>query len=190
MEKWKFLTLPGLELRPPWSSSQSLYRLRYPGSHSELIWTKITFVLYLVIQMAHIKVYWNPLTGLGGETSRRTDMNFPLYICFVHFKQRGRIYKLVLARRKVTVALLVWACLCQNRSSDTRMQTIETGAASHQLWNEYLSSRVYSSDEMFLFTSHCLWYRDRRWYAFHWLFWQLWNVLNGASWRFSFAGWL
>jgi hypothetical protein len=34
MEKWKFLTLPGPELRPlgrP-ASSQSLYRLRYPGS--------------------------------------------------------------------------------------------------------------------------------------------------------------
>jgi hypothetical protein len=34
MEKWKFLTLPGLEpqplIRPP--RSQSLYRLRYPGS--------------------------------------------------------------------------------------------------------------------------------------------------------------
>jgi hypothetical protein len=34
MEKWKFLTLPGLEPRPlsrP-ARSQSLYRLRYPGS--------------------------------------------------------------------------------------------------------------------------------------------------------------
>jgi hypothetical protein len=34
MEKWKFLTLPGLELRPlgrP-ARNQSLYRLRYPGS--------------------------------------------------------------------------------------------------------------------------------------------------------------
>jgi hypothetical protein len=34
METWKFLTLPGLELLPlgrP-ASSQSLYRLRYPGS--------------------------------------------------------------------------------------------------------------------------------------------------------------
>jgi hypothetical protein len=40
MEKRKFLTLPGLELRPlgrP-ARSQSLYRLRYPGSQeSELI---------------------------------------------------------------------------------------------------------------------------------------------------------
>jgi hypothetical protein len=39
MEKWKFLTLPGLE---PWplsrpARSQSLYRLRYPGSHLDLI---------------------------------------------------------------------------------------------------------------------------------------------------------
>jgi hypothetical protein len=37
MDKWKFLTLPGLELRPigrP-ASSQSLYRLRYPGSHKK-----------------------------------------------------------------------------------------------------------------------------------------------------------
>jgi hypothetical protein len=34
MQKWKFLTLPGLELRPlsrP-SRCQSLYQLRYPGS--------------------------------------------------------------------------------------------------------------------------------------------------------------
>jgi hypothetical protein len=33
MEKWKFLTPPGLELRPlgRQASSQSLYRLRYPG---------------------------------------------------------------------------------------------------------------------------------------------------------------
>jgi hypothetical protein len=33
-EKRKFLTLPGLELRPlgPPARSQSLYRLRYPGS--------------------------------------------------------------------------------------------------------------------------------------------------------------
>jgi hypothetical protein len=34
MEKWKFLPLPGLELRPlsrP-ARSQSLYRLHYPGS--------------------------------------------------------------------------------------------------------------------------------------------------------------
>jgi hypothetical protein len=35
MEKWKFLTLPGLELRPlsRRARSQSLYGLRYPGSH-------------------------------------------------------------------------------------------------------------------------------------------------------------
>jgi hypothetical protein len=35
VEKRKFLTLPGLELRPlgPQARSQSLYRLRYPGSH-------------------------------------------------------------------------------------------------------------------------------------------------------------
>jgi hypothetical protein len=34
VEKRKFLTLPGLELRPlgPLARSQSLYRLRYPGS--------------------------------------------------------------------------------------------------------------------------------------------------------------
>jgi hypothetical protein len=31
LEKIKFLTLSGLELRPPRSFSQSLYRLRYPG---------------------------------------------------------------------------------------------------------------------------------------------------------------
>jgi hypothetical protein len=38
MEKQKFLPLPGLELRPLSSTarSQSLYRLRYPGS-SDLI---------------------------------------------------------------------------------------------------------------------------------------------------------
>jgi hypothetical protein len=34
MEEWKFLTLPGLKLRPHGrpARSQSLYRLRYPGS--------------------------------------------------------------------------------------------------------------------------------------------------------------
>jgi hypothetical protein len=34
VEKRKFLTLPGLEFRPPGrpASSQSLYRIRYPGS--------------------------------------------------------------------------------------------------------------------------------------------------------------
>jgi hypothetical protein len=34
MEKRKFLTLPGLEILPLWrpARSQSLYRLRYPGS--------------------------------------------------------------------------------------------------------------------------------------------------------------
>jgi hypothetical protein len=39
VQKRKFLTLPGLELRPPDRSacSQSLYRLCYPGSHTELI---------------------------------------------------------------------------------------------------------------------------------------------------------
>jgi hypothetical protein len=39
LEKRKFLTLPGLELRPlcrP-ARSQSLNRLRYPGSHNILI---------------------------------------------------------------------------------------------------------------------------------------------------------
>jgi hypothetical protein len=34
VEKRKFLTLQGLELRPV-ARSQSLYRLRYPGSYSE-----------------------------------------------------------------------------------------------------------------------------------------------------------
>jgi hypothetical protein len=37
VEKRKFLTLPGLELRPlrrP-ARSQSLYRLRYPGSYTK-----------------------------------------------------------------------------------------------------------------------------------------------------------
>jgi hypothetical protein len=33
VEKRKFLTLPGLELGHP-AHSQSLYRLRYPGSHN------------------------------------------------------------------------------------------------------------------------------------------------------------
>jgi hypothetical protein len=38
VEKRKFLTLPGLELRPfgRQARSQSLYRLRYPGSHNQL----------------------------------------------------------------------------------------------------------------------------------------------------------
>jgi hypothetical protein len=43
MEKWKFLTPPGLELQPLGRSarSQFLYRLRYPGSHHILLgWLK------------------------------------------------------------------------------------------------------------------------------------------------------
>jgi hypothetical protein len=41
-EKWKFLTSPGIELRPlcP-ASSQSLYRLSYPGSLCGPVLTKI-----------------------------------------------------------------------------------------------------------------------------------------------------
>jgi hypothetical protein len=45
MEKWKFLTLPGLELRclgRP-ASSQSLYRVRYPGSHSSFVVMEYVF---------------------------------------------------------------------------------------------------------------------------------------------------
>jgi hypothetical protein len=39
MEKIKFLTIPGFELRPLGrvASSQSLYRLSYPGSYHEMI---------------------------------------------------------------------------------------------------------------------------------------------------------
>jgi hypothetical protein len=46
MEKWKFLSPPGLELRPldPPARSQSLYRLRYPGS---IIMTVVTFTWML-----------------------------------------------------------------------------------------------------------------------------------------------
>jgi hypothetical protein len=47
VEKRKFSTLPGLELRPlcrP-ARSQSLYRLRYPGS---LFWT-VLFTLYMFL---------------------------------------------------------------------------------------------------------------------------------------------
>jgi hypothetical protein len=45
MEEWKFLTLPGLEPRPlsrP-ARSQSLYRLRYPGSPYCLVCIKLFY---------------------------------------------------------------------------------------------------------------------------------------------------
>jgi hypothetical protein len=47
VEKRKFLTLPGLELRPPLgrpARSRSLYRLGYPGSH-------------IIVQYMYIYIY-------------------------------------------------------------------------------------------------------------------------------------
>jgi hypothetical protein len=49
VEKRKFLTLPGLELRPlgrP-ARSQSLYRLRYPGSSKEREMVKLRNTYYV-----------------------------------------------------------------------------------------------------------------------------------------------
>jgi hypothetical protein len=47
VEKRKFLPPPGLKLRPlgrP-ARSQSLYRLRYPGSHVSVVWSKYTITI-------------------------------------------------------------------------------------------------------------------------------------------------
>jgi hypothetical protein len=53
VEKRKFLTLPGLELRPlchP-ARSQSLYRLRFPGSHNRTgIYIKLKSIFRIIIK--------------------------------------------------------------------------------------------------------------------------------------------
>jgi hypothetical protein len=43
VERRKSLPLPGLELRPGGrpARSQSLYRLRYPGSHNDVKWLDV-----------------------------------------------------------------------------------------------------------------------------------------------------
>jgi hypothetical protein len=65
VEKNKFLTLPGLELRPlrrP-ARSQSLYRLRYPGScldsstKYKLYWTRNPFLCIIHYNTEVIKSY-------------------------------------------------------------------------------------------------------------------------------------
>jgi hypothetical protein len=51
LEKRKFLTLPGLELRPlsrP-ARCQSLYRLRYPGSTSQVGYSSKTIFVFRLI---------------------------------------------------------------------------------------------------------------------------------------------
>jgi hypothetical protein len=56
MEKRKFLTLPRLELRPlghP-TRSQSLYRLRYPGSSECIVIIIILTIYYRRIEYRHI----------------------------------------------------------------------------------------------------------------------------------------
>jgi hypothetical protein len=57
LEKRKFLSLPGLELRPlgrP-ASSQSLYRLRYPGS---IIIIMIIIIIMTVTKTPNFAVEW------------------------------------------------------------------------------------------------------------------------------------
>jgi hypothetical protein len=56
LEKRKFLILPGLELRPlsrP-TRSQSLYRLRYPGSSDKCTETSILTCFRLLFTMMYI----------------------------------------------------------------------------------------------------------------------------------------
>jgi hypothetical protein len=54
LEKSKFLTLPGIELRllgRP-AHSQSLYRLRYPGSESHLVcFTNVIFTITFYVKL-------------------------------------------------------------------------------------------------------------------------------------------
>lgn len=138
-----------------------------------------SYSLYLLLQtglLKSVKLWW-----WGGGISRQT-WTYHYYL----FHARGIKEAFILApdlrmkschRVPPCVGLRLW----EEWNSDDGTHTLETGAATHQLWNEYLSSRVYSPDEIFLFISRCLWYRDRRWYTFCWLFWQLWNVLNGTS---------
>jgi hypothetical protein len=73
MEKWKFLTPPGLELRPlgrP-ARSQSLYRLRYPGSrlnewmeHKHLIEFEHSHLTWILVNGKQARI---ALTTRGGE---------------------------------------------------------------------------------------------------------------------------
>jgi hypothetical protein len=56
MEKWKFLTLPELKLRRPGrlARSQSLYRLRYPGSYISLFqYTRIIWSVIICMYIGH-----------------------------------------------------------------------------------------------------------------------------------------
>jgi hypothetical protein len=58
MEKWKFLTLPGLKLQPlgPPVGNQPLYRLRYHGSCavSELIYDRQSVGQSVLVSGAHL----------------------------------------------------------------------------------------------------------------------------------------
>jgi hypothetical protein len=70
MEKWKILTPPGLEFRPlsrP-ASSQSLYRLRYPGSGSISNSFQLNHSFVIATEIGDLNNY---------ETSRILIFSFP-----------------------------------------------------------------------------------------------------------------
>jgi hypothetical protein len=61
VEKIKFLILPGLELGPlsRTARSQSLYRLRYPGSRN--VWRRIQIMKFLIMHSSSSSNYFFPL---------------------------------------------------------------------------------------------------------------------------------
>jgi hypothetical protein len=88
MEMWKFLTLPGLEPRPlsrP-ARSQSLYRLRYPGSYSE----DLLFIFYLCSFIIFWRTFLTDLSprylaGCRREPHKNKNIRLYLYGLFILF---------------------------------------------------------------------------------------------------------
>jgi hypothetical protein len=63
VEKKKFLTLPGLEIRPLSRTirSQSLYRLRYPGFRN--VWRGVQTMKFLIMHFSPSLYYFFPLSS-------------------------------------------------------------------------------------------------------------------------------
>jgi hypothetical protein len=84
MEKRKFLTLPGLELRPlgrP-ASRQSLYRLRYSGSYG----IQCSIEKYVLAVKAVRFCDDNANTNFGGALRRRETNDIAELWCLCHVK--------------------------------------------------------------------------------------------------------
>jgi hypothetical protein len=69
MEKREFLTLPGLKLGPigrP-ARSQSLYRLRYPGSFMFVVWY-VNTVIDISTPSIHFFLFQNNISPSSGKS--------------------------------------------------------------------------------------------------------------------------